>query len=125
MSGTRAVVVDPSLPERLVIRDVGYPTALSSVALVSINAVSLNRGEVHTASNAEEGWRPGWDVAGIVEKGSSDGSGPRAGSRVVGMLPSGSWAEVVSVRTNRLAEHMVLQKNFTLSGNSYLVGMDA
>src|SRR5437764_3805439 len=94
MSVTRAVVVDPSVPERLVVRDISYPTALPSEALVRVKAISLNRGEVRTASSAEAGWRPGWDLAGIVEEGAADSSGPRAGSRGVGMLSSGSWAEL-------------------------------
>ena len=59
MSSIHAVVVDLSAPERLVIRDVSSPTASSSEALVRVKAISLNRGEVHTASSAEAGWRPG------------------------------------------------------------------
>ena len=104
MSSIRAVVVDPSAPERLVIRDFGYPSASPSGALVRVKAVSLNRGEVRTAFNAEAGLRPGWDLAGIVEQQAADGSGPRTGSRVVGMLHSGAWAEVVAVPTTILAE---------------------
>ena len=52
-----------------------------------------------TAFNAEAGLRPGWDLAGIVEQQAADGSGPRTDSRVVGMLRSGTWAEVVAVPT--------------------------
>jgi NADPH:quinone reductase len=104
MSSIHAVVVDLSAPERLVIRDVNSPTASSSEALVRVKAISLNRGEVHTASSAEAGWRPGWDFAGVVEQEATDGSGPPAGSRVVGMLRSGAWAEVVAVPTALLAE---------------------
>src|SRR5450759_4803751 len=102
MSVNRAVIVDPSVQERLIFRDVGYPAASFSEALIRVKAISLNRGEVHTALNAEAGWRPGWDLAGIVEKEAADGSGPHVGSRVVGMLFSGSWAEVVTVPTNML-----------------------
>src|SRR5207302_7521683 len=47
---------------------------------------------------------PGWDLAGIVENEAADGSGPRTGSRVVGMLNPGAWAEVVAVPTSILAE---------------------
>ncbi|MFL5629426.1 MAG: zinc-binding dehydrogenase, partial [Ktedonobacteraceae bacterium] len=101
---THAVVVDPSAAGRLVIRDVDYPSALPSEALVRVKAISLNRGEVRTVFNAEAGLRPGWDLAGIVEKEAADGSGPRTGSRVVGMLGSGAWAEVVAVPTTILAE---------------------
>ncbi len=104
MSAIRAVVVDPSASGRLVICDLGFPSVSSSEALVRVKAFSLNRGEVRTISDAEAGWRPGWDLAGLVEQEAADGSGPRAGSRVVGMLRSGAWAEVVAVPTTMLAE---------------------
>ena len=104
MSSIHAVIVDPSAPGRLVIRDVDYPSAAPSEAIVRVKAISLNRGEVRTASSAEAGWRPGWDLAGIVEKAAADGSGPRTGARVVGMLQGGAWAEAVAVPTTMLAE---------------------
>ena len=104
MSTVRAVVVDPSATNRLVFRDVVYPSPVPSEALVRLKALSLNRGEVRTAWMAESEWRPGWDIAGVVEKEAADGSGPRAGARVVGMLDEGAWAEVVAVPTIRLAE---------------------
>jgi NADPH:quinone reductase len=56
------------------------------------------------AMQAEAGWRPGWDLAGTVIKQAANGTGPRVGSRVVGMVDAGSWAEQVAVPTNRLAE---------------------
>jgi NADPH:quinone reductase-like Zn-dependent oxidoreductase len=52
----------------------------------------------------DAGWRPGWDLAGTVIKQAANGTGPKAGSRVVGMLPGGSWAEQVAVSTDQLAE---------------------
>lgn len=48
-------------------------------------------------------WRPGWDLAGIVETAAPDGSGPNAGERVVGIVRSGAWAEKVVVATDALA----------------------
>jgi len=42
-------------------------------------------------------------LAGIVEWAAVDGSGPAVGTRVVGFVPSGSWAELVAVPTNALA----------------------
>jgi NADPH:quinone reductase len=104
MSSMRAVVVDPSAAGRLVIREVDYPVAAPSEALVRVKAISLNRGEIRAVFNAEAGMRPGWDLAGIVEKEAADGSGPRKGARVVGMLNPGAWAEVVAVPTTILAE---------------------
>ena len=104
MSVIRAVVVDPSAPERLVIRDVSYPVVSPSEVLVRVKTISLNRGEIRNVSGAEEGYKPGWDFAGVVEREAADGSGPSIGSRVAGLLSSGSWAEVIAVPTNRLTE---------------------
>jgi len=53
---------------------------------------------------AEEGWRPGWDLAGVVEQAAADHSGPPAGARVVGFVPGGAWSEAVAVPTNALAQ---------------------
>jgi NADPH2:quinone reductase len=104
MSVVRAVLADPTLPGRLAIQEVEYPQAAPSEALVRVGAISLNRGEVRRALAAETSWRPGWDLAGVVEQAAADGSGPKQGARVVGLLPAGAWAEVVAVPTNSLAE---------------------
>jgi NADPH2:quinone reductase len=104
MSSIRAIVVDPEVPGRLAIKEVEAPQAGPSEVLVQVEAISLNRGEVMGAMHAEAGWRPGWDLAGTVIKQAANGIGPKAGSRVLGSVPSGSWAEQVAVPTNRLAE---------------------
>jgi NADPH:quinone reductase len=99
----RAVVVDPAVPERLVIREVEPPVALPTEAIVRVAAISLNRGEVRRAQSAAAGWRPGWDLAGTIETAASDGSGFVVGTRVVGFLAGGAWAELVAVPTQAIA----------------------
>lgn len=99
----RAVVVDPSTPERLVIREVERPSALPNEAIAQVAAISLNRGEVRRSQSAEAGWRPGWDFAGTIEVAASDGSGFPVGTRVVGFLSAGAWAEQVAVPTHSIA----------------------
>jgi NADPH:quinone reductase len=104
MSANRAVVVDPDVPGRLVIRPVPEPAPDRGEAVVRVRALSLNRGEVRRSGMAAAGWRPGWDLAGVIERAAGDGSGPRVGARVVGLLPEGAWAERVAVPTHALAE---------------------
>jgi NADPH:quinone reductase len=107
MATNLAVVVDPDAPGRLVIRPVPEPTPDRDEAVVRVHAISLNRGEVRRAGMAATGWRPGWDLAGVVERAASDGSGPAVGAvgtRVVGFLPEGAWAQLVVVPANALAE---------------------
>jgi NADPH:quinone reductase-like Zn-dependent oxidoreductase len=45
----------------------------------------------------------GWDVAGVVERAAADGSVPQPGSRVVGLVQLGAWAQRVAVPTRTLA----------------------
>ncbi len=105
MGSMRAIVVDPSAARgRLALKEVARPDALPFEALVRVKAVSLNLGEVRRAQTAEPGWRPGWDLAGVVEQPAADGSGPPAGTRVVAIMGSGSWAEEAAVPTQSLAE---------------------
>lgn len=104
MSSNHAIVVDPSVEGRLAVREVAAPDPLPSEALVRVAAISLNLGEVRRSMSIEAGWRPGWDFAGTVERQAADGSGPRQGARVVGMLDAGAWAEIVAAPTHRIAE---------------------
>jgi NADPH:quinone reductase-like Zn-dependent oxidoreductase len=104
VSDNHAVVVDPEAPGRLVLRPVPDPVPDRGEAIVRVRAISLNRGEVRRASTAPGGWRPGWDLAGEVERAAADGSGLRAGARVVGFVPEGAWAQHVAVPAHALAE---------------------
>src|SRR5438445_9320415 len=100
----RAVVVDPATPGKLALKPVELRDPDRDEVAVRVSAVSLNRGETRRALQmAEPGWRPGWDFAGIVETAAADGTGPKPGTRVVGILPSGAWAERVNCRSHAVA----------------------
>ncbi|HLZ61837.1 MAG TPA: zinc-binding dehydrogenase [Ktedonosporobacter sp.] len=106
MSTMRAIVVDPDVKGRLTLRAVESPSPAPSEALVRVFAISLNLGEVRRAvlRTTEAGWRPGWDLAGVVEQAAVDGSGPSVGTRVFGVVNVGAWAERVAVPTAQLSE---------------------
>ena len=95
MGEIRALVVDPDAPNRL--GQVEKPSPTPSEALVSVAAVSLNRGEMRRTESSEPGFRPGWDLAGPIERAAADG--PQEGSGVVGFLPSGAWTQLVAAPT--------------------------
>jgi len=99
----RAVVVDEAAPGRLTIGRVARPTPKPGEVLIQVAAVSLNRGEVRTAMTAATGSRPGWDYAGTVLQAAADGSGLLAGTRVVGMSPTGAWCEYIAAAPPFLA----------------------
>src|SRR6059058_6131619 len=100
----RATVVDPGTLGKLALKPVELRDPDRDEVSVRVAAISLNRGETRRALQvAEPGWRPGWDFAGVVETEAADGSSPKSGTRVVGMLPSGAWAERVNCRSHAVA----------------------
>jgi NADPH:quinone reductase len=100
----RAVVVDDASSGKLALRPVELADPARDEVVVRVTAISLNRGETRRAlTMAQPGWRPGWDFAGVVEQEAADRSGPKSGTRVVGLLPSGAWAERVCCRTHAVA----------------------
>ena len=92
MSTIRAVVVDPEVPGRLAIKEVEAPQPEPSQALVKVEAISLNRGDVMGAMHFPAGWRPGWDLAGTVLQQAANGAGPKVGSEVA--IPTNYMAEL-------------------------------
>ena len=99
----RAVIIAPEAPARLALGDVAEPQPAANEALVRVAAVSINRGEVRRAQAAAAGARIGWDLAGTVEQAAADGSGPQAGTRVVGFVPTAAWSERAAVPTYEIA----------------------
>jgi NADPH2:quinone reductase len=103
MDTIRALVADPAAPGHVALREAPAPTPAPSEAVVAVEAVSLNRGEVRALQLAAAGWRPGWDLAGTVVQAAADGSGPPVGTRVVGLAATGAWAERVALPSDALA----------------------
>ena len=120
----RAVLIDKGAPANLFLGKAEEPTPAPSEALVRVETISLNRGEVRRAQTAEAGFNPGWDLAGTVERAAADGTRPRAGARVVGLLPSGAWAELIAVPANSLAE-LPESASFELAATLPVAGLTA
>ncbi|MDF2829991.1 MAG: Zn-dependent oxidoreductase, NADPH:quinone reductase, partial [Mycobacterium sp.] len=91
----RAIVFDPDAPRKFRFGEVPEPVpAAPNEMLIEVKAISLNFGEVFSTDNAENpGDVPGWDSSGVVVVPAADGSGPPAGTRVVGAGWSQAWAQ--------------------------------
>jgi NADPH2:quinone reductase len=98
-----AFVPAPDAPARTVLGDVPEPEPAPDEALVAVEAYSINRGETFLLERPRDGWRPGQDVAGRVERAAADGSGAPIGARVVAHVPGGGWATRVAAPTDALA----------------------
>jgi NADPH:quinone reductase len=99
----RALVSRPDAPHAE-LADVPDPRSEPDQAVVAVRALSLNRGECKRLATMEAGTVAGWDLAGEVVQGAANGTGPAAGTRVVGIVISGAWAQRVAVPTEFLAE---------------------
>jgi NADPH2:quinone reductase len=98
-----ALVNTPNGSAPVELRQVPEPIPGPHDALVAVKAFSLNRGELRSFRNNEEGWIPGQDVSGVVLQQAADGSGPPAGARVVALTDEFGWAERVAVPGHRMA----------------------
>ena len=103
MASMPAFVPAPDATGRVALEEVPEPTPAPDETLVVVEAYSVNRGELFLLDAPREGWRPGQDVAGHVERTAADGSGPTQGTRVVAHVPAGGLAPLVAAPTNALA----------------------
>jgi NADPH:quinone reductase len=101
----RALIVDPSAPEKLRLTEAPEPMAGSSQVLIDVHHVSLNYGDLNDARSGRvpPGAVLGSDAAGVVAQSARDGSGPEVGTRVVA-LAQGAFAERTAVEVDALAE---------------------
>jgi NADPH2:quinone reductase len=106
-----AVVNTPGGKAPVEIREVPEPRPAANEAIVEVRAFSLNRGELRLFQARPEGWRPGQDISGVVVQPAANGSGPKAGERVVALTDNGGWTERAAVPAHRMA---VLSDNVLL-----------
>jgi len=103
METIQGILVDQSAPGNIRIAELPSPEPMPHEALIRVAATSLNRGEVRMASMGKDGRRIGWDFAGTVERAAANGMGPPAGTRVVGMIGAGAWAQRVAAPVEAIA----------------------
>lgn len=99
----RALVVPADGTGVPVVADVPEPRPLPGQAVVEVRAAAVNRGELSLLGQLPPGASLGWDVAGTVVAAAADGTGPAAGTRVLGLAERDGWAERVALSASRLA----------------------
>jgi NADPH2:quinone reductase len=100
----KALIAAGQAPGGVAFAEVDEPVLRPGHAIVEVAAYSVNRGETYQLERPRPGWRPGKDVAGVITAAAANGSGPPAGTRVVGHVDQDGWAQRVAVPVNRIAE---------------------
>ncbi|HLZ55959.1 MAG TPA: zinc-binding dehydrogenase [Ktedonosporobacter sp.] len=96
------LVNTPTGQNPLAFHTIAEPQPAANEALVAVHASSLHRGELIQFRMRQEGWRFGEDIAGIVIKAATDGSGPEEGTRVVGLVSQAGWSQRIAAPTDCL-----------------------
>jgi NADPH:quinone reductase-like Zn-dependent oxidoreductase len=90
----QAVVSTPGGERWAELREVPEPEPGPDELLVQVHAAGINRGELALVQMRED-FRPGQEIAGVVE------DGPRRGERVVGLADWHGWAPYATVPEHR------------------------
>lgn len=86
----------------IAVANVPVPAPQADEAVVRVHAVSLNAGELRSARKRAANEPIGWDFAGVVVGAAQSGGGPEVGTRVVGFIGGGAWAEFVAAPAHQL-----------------------
>ncbi|WP_034593441.1 zinc-binding dehydrogenase [Hamadaea tsunoensis] len=97
-----ALVAAPGRPGNVQLTTIDDPRPRPDQALIAVHHASANFGELRHPLRGP-GEPLGYDAAGIVVAPAADGSGPAAGTRVVG-FGAGAWAQLAAISTDNLAE---------------------
>src|ERR1700712_5964889 len=97
-----ALVNTPNGTAPVELREIPEPAPAQNEALLEVHAFSLNRGELASFARNREGWVPGQDVAGIVQRQAANGFGPPPGARVVALVDDFGWAQRAAVHNHRM-----------------------
>lgn len=99
----RALVGAPGKPGNVEFKEVEPPRPQGDELVLAVRAFAINRGELGLLANRAAGWRPGQDIAGVVEEPAANGSGPKKGDRVVALTDFGGWSERAAAKVSRVA----------------------
>lgn len=130
----RAIVIErPGAPDVLALRDVPTPAPRARDLLVRVHATALNRADLlqrrglYPAPPGAPRDIPGLEYAGIVEAVGSDAQGWETGTRVMGLVGGGGYAEYVSVPADQalpVPERLTLEQAAAVP-EAYLTAHDA
>src|SRR5580693_3980103 len=98
-----ALVNTPAGLTPVELREVAEPAPSHDEAVIAVTDFSLNRGELTLMRIRPEGWRPGQDISGTVLAAAPDGTGPKAGTRIVALVDGAGWSERVAASVHRVA----------------------